>query len=311
VDHEVKELILSRLAGDTDRARLGLIVEGGAMRAVTTASMVCALEDLGMTGVFDDLYATSVGAITGAYFLAGQAQVGTSTFLDDLRDRRFINPLRPLIGRPALSLHFAYEELTRHYKPLNYQAVLSSPTRLHVIASSVKDKRPYDLGCGYDGQSMRDRFKASSCLPMIAGRPQKVDGNEYFDGGIFDSLPFRAAIENGCTHLLILKSWPAGLDRSKPHWLERALAARALSGRLMAAYMTRAERYNQDSDLLEQANGGQDIGAKVMTISPGPEAAIGHLERNRSSLLLAGRSGASQVKMALTGLTGPTPEVLR
>lgn len=308
--HEVKDLMAARLRGEPDQARLGLIVEGGAMRGVVSASMVCVLEDLGLTEVFDDLYATSVGAITGAYFLAGQAQLGTSTFLDDLRDRRFVDPLRTLRGKPVLSLHYAYEQLTRFHKPLPYERVLASPTRLHVIASSVRDQRPYNLGSGDDGQGMRDRFKAASCLPLISGRPIEVDGLPYIDGGLFDSLPFRAAIEGGCTHLLVLASWPEGVPRKAPSRFERAAAARALKGRLLAAYMTRPQRYNRDARLLSEANQGRHIGAHVLTISPGAGAAIGHLEKDRSLLLRAGRSGAMRAREMLSGSPYPLPEVL-
>lgn len=300
MEHAVKDLLYSRLEGKKDHAKLGLVVEGGAMRGVVSASMVCALEDLGFTSLFDDLYATSVGAITGAYFLAGQAQIGTSTFLDDLRDLRFLNPWRILKGAPPLSLHYAYEELTYRRKPLSYDRVFASPTRLHIIAASVDEQRPHDLGCGSDGAGMRTRFKAASCLPIIAGSPVMVDGRPYIDGGLFDSLPFRAAIEDGCTHLLVLASWPRGLDRPPPGRVERALVARALSGRLWAAYITRADRYNRDAVLLEEANQGRNAEAHILTISPGLEASISHLEKDRDRLLAAGRSGALAAITALS-----------
>jgi predicted acylesterase/phospholipase RssA len=79
----VIDLLKARAARGTraphgDGARIALAIEGGAMRGVVSAGMVAALEQLGLTHAFDAVYGSSAGAINGAYFLTGQANLGAT-----------------------------------------------------------------------------------------------------------------------------------------------------------------------------------------------------------------------------------------
>ena len=84
-----------------DGASVALAVEGGAMRGVISAGMVSALEDLGYVHAFDAVYGASAGAINAAYFLAGQARLGTTIYHEDINNRQFIDLRRraPSAGR--------------------------------------------------------------------------------------------------------------------------------------------------------------------------------------------------------------------
>ena len=76
--HPVMALIAGRLAagGRTgeadDQFRLALAVEGGGMRGTISAGMALGLHELGLTAVFDGVYGSSAGAITGAWLYGRQ-----------------------------------------------------------------------------------------------------------------------------------------------------------------------------------------------------------------------------------------------
>jgi len=74
--------------------KLGLVVEGGGMRGVVSGGALIAMERVGLTSVFDEVYGESAGAINACYFLAGNAAFGGRIYLEDLTSFRFINPLR-------------------------------------------------------------------------------------------------------------------------------------------------------------------------------------------------------------------------
>src|SRR5262245_63389278 len=76
-----------------DGRKAGLIVEGGAMRGVISCAALMALEDLGMTKVFDEVYGASAGALNAAYFLAGQAAYATTIYYQKINNTRFIGRL--------------------------------------------------------------------------------------------------------------------------------------------------------------------------------------------------------------------------
>src|SRR5579884_4151607 len=74
----------------TDGRKVGLIVEGGAMRGVISCASLMALEELGLTDVFDEVYGASAGAVNAAYFLAGQAAYATSIYYQKINNTRYL-----------------------------------------------------------------------------------------------------------------------------------------------------------------------------------------------------------------------------
>ena len=64
-----------------------------------------------LTDAFDAVYGSSAGAINAAYFLAGQARLGTTIYYEDINNARFISLLRVLGGRPIVNLGFLLDEI--------------------------------------------------------------------------------------------------------------------------------------------------------------------------------------------------------
>src|SRR3954451_18408795 len=113
------ERVLQRLAERRrgERAgRLGLVIEGGAMRGVRSAGGLCALERLGLSEAFDCVFATFGGAVNGAYFLARQAVYGTTIYYENLNRREFINALR--FGK-LVDIDYVIDRVTKELKPLD------------------------------------------------------------------------------------------------------------------------------------------------------------------------------------------------
>ena len=107
------------------------------MRGVISAGMVSALEELGLTDAFDAVYGSSAGAINAAYFLAGQARLGTTIYYEDINNARFISLLRVLGGRPIVNLGFLLDEIACRRKPLDVARVFAAASPLHVLATDV------------------------------------------------------------------------------------------------------------------------------------------------------------------------------
>src|SRR5947209_1851988 len=86
-----RQRTFSKPGSRADNRTIALAVEGGGMRGVVSAGMVAALEQLDLLHSFDVVYGASAGAVSAAYFVAGQARYGTTIFYDDINNRRFID----------------------------------------------------------------------------------------------------------------------------------------------------------------------------------------------------------------------------
>ncbi|GLC42003.1 hypothetical protein PLESTM_001275600 [Pleodorina starrii] len=225
--HPTLRLIASRLRSGskpgarTDGARLGLVVEGGGMRGCISGAMLMALYDLGCTNCFDAVYGASAGAINATYYLTGQRH-GLRIYHEDLTRGSAFLDIRNLFSgssRPVMNIDFLIDQVMHTAKPLDWDAVLASPTPLKVVASCLDSLQPVLLSDFADRAELAEALKATAAVPQIAGPPRTVRGRTLVDAAVFEPVPVQSAIRDGCSHVLVLCTRPAPTRRSP--WAKR------------------------------------------------------------------------------------------
>lgn len=274
-----------------DEARIALAIEGGAMRGVISAGMVAALEELGLTHAFDAVYGSSGGAINGAYFLAGQARLGSRIYSEDINNRHFIDLWRPLRGRPIVDLGFLLDDVARRRKPLDTDLVLASASPLVVIATDVAAATRAALRHFSSADDLFTALRAGATMPVIAGPPVSFAGRQYLDASITEPIPVPLAEAEGFTHILALLTRPPGTATGGSP-LDRFYVVprlRRLSPALAALYAGRSGPYAAMLDGIAAGRG--PLGrAHVLGLRPSrPE--VSKLERRADHLRAAARHG--------------------
>jgi predicted patatin/cPLA2 family phospholipase len=218
VEHATLQVLRQRALGGSlpgarrDPFKLGLVVEGGGMRGCVSGGALQALADLGLLNIFDSVYGSSAGAINLTFFLSGQRD-GVRIYHDHIANEDFVD-LRRLFSRrpeqsPALNLPYLLEHVMEKVQPLDYDAVLSSQIPLKVVASSLDTLNPVLLDNFQDKHDLRLALQASATVPAVAGGPVHYRGQRLVDAAVFEPVPFRSAIADGCTHVLVLCTRPA------------------------------------------------------------------------------------------------------
>ena len=209
----IKEIIRRRMSGlrgnsgaSDVAAKLGLVVEGGAMRGVYSGGVLVTMEELGLTDVFDKVYCESAGAVNACYFLSGQGACGIRIYLEDLTSLRFINPFR--FGT-MIDVDYAFDVVVKTIKPLNTERVLKSPSDLYIAITHATTGKSRIVDVKREGVPLLTLLKATGAIVPLYNRAICIDGQPYVDGGIANPVPVRAAIEAGCTHVLVLLTRPA------------------------------------------------------------------------------------------------------
>ncbi len=220
-DQDVIGLIRARQAGSRDDGhRLGLAVEGGGMRGIVSGGMLLALRDLDLLPLFDTYYGTSSGSLNIAYAIGGADWDGLSVYYDHLT-RGFIRRQRRWdVRKPLLDMAYAFDQVMTKTVPIGWQRIRQAPRPAYAVLTNVDAARPELLdirGLGDDGI---DYLKAGAWMPWLAGRPPVIGGTRYIDGGLLCPDPVYAAVDDGCTDVLLLNTspqgaWPA-VPRSRP-----------------------------------------------------------------------------------------------
>lgn len=233
----------------SDGCKLGLVVEGGGMRGVMSSSMLDAIDQAGFRNCFDAVYGTSAGAINGAYFIAGQINIGTSVYYEDISNKEFISLWR---WPDFMDLDFLFEILMNGKKALNAESVISSNTDLTITTTNSDTGEAVALkGKDLSPETLFSAIKASASTPMFTTNTETINGARLNDGLVHDGIPIHRALEDGCTHLVCV------LTRCKDYKktdsplitvLEKARLKR-FGNAYWDAYSARADRYNEAMDI--------------------------------------------------------------
>jgi predicted patatin/cPLA2 family phospholipase len=272
------------------------------MRGAISGGMALALEELGCTDAFDDVYGTSAGALNAAWFVGRAAGEGVHGWADPSLRTATLRRRNVLRGRPVLDgdylVNVVYEELT----PLPFGEVLGSGVRLHPIATDAKTGQSQDLARYVQGiAELKLALRASSALPLLAGPPVELGGRRWFDGGLSESVPFRTALAQGATHVLVLRSRREGEQEMAEQGRSASFVARYLSRyspELAAAFLDRpAQLASADADLATLQR--SPAGPAVLSVRPAPDTPpIGRLERDDARVqagIVAGREAVQQL----------------
>lgn len=175
------------------------------MRGVYSAGVVTALEELGLQDAFDEVIGISAGAATAAYFLAGQAALGTKIYYEDLASKEFINPLR---RGNVLNVSFLHEVFTER-KPLDQAAIYASRSNFYIGVTNISAVQPEYIHVNHTAdKDIIKLIQASSSVPGMTP-PTKIDGVLYSDGITTCRNPIQFAVETlRCTDILYVTNQP-------------------------------------------------------------------------------------------------------
>jgi predicted patatin/cPLA2 family phospholipase len=289
----------------SDGRKIGLIVEGGAMRGVISCAALLALEDLGMTDVFDEVYGASAGAVNAAYFLAGQAGYATTIYYQKVNNTRFIGRLW---RRPIVNIDDLFDSIIAGDRPLCIDKVLGSRSRFFITIADASTGEAF-LGLAQSNETpLLTLLKASAAIPFLYNGVVPVNGRQCFDGALINPLPIPQAIESGCTDLLVLLTRPASFKECAPSRIERHifdLHCAHGNAQLMAAY---CDTYDRENTIRDMALGRRPIptGINIATICP--DEADPKIERMTRNTALLKEAAIASAKRTLKVFGYPVEE---
>ena len=268
-----------------DGARIALVVEGGGMRGAVSGGMALALHELGLRDAFDAAYGSSAGCLNAMWLVSGRVQDGIPTWTDSSLVHELISRRRALRRQPVVDIETLVEERYERLSPGLFAAVLEASTELHPIATDVATGEAVDLfGSIRDERTLQLALRASATLPLLAGPPVEFDGRRLLDAGLSAAIPFRAALDDGATHVLVLRSRREGETAQPPGRLSGALMSRALrriDPAVERAFISRAEREAEDERFLADCAADPSRTPSVMSIRPAPDSPVpSRLERD-------------------------------
>lgn len=141
--------------------------------------------------------------------------------------------------------------------------------------------------------TLMDTLRASGSMPMVS-RPVTINGKQYLDGGISDSIPYAWLADQGCDKIVVVLTQDAAY-RKKP--LPKAASLYGVRYPAIAAQLkNRHLRYNR---CVAQLRSWEQEG-RAFVIRPSEPITIGTIEKNPERLQavydLGVRNAAAQIE---------------
>lgn len=302
----VTELILDRIGSGSkpgqrrDGFKLGLVIQGGGMRGVRSGGMMAGLERFGILDAVDTIHSDSSGSCAAFYAIAKQTPEGAAIYYNHLANRDFIDPLRPMKGKPVVDIPFMAYTVMRDRVALKWQEIVDSPIPTHVyVTSSTPQGIEYaDLANFSNREQIHDALHWTCRIPILAGWPIQVEkGISYSDGGTTTGrIALQEAIRDSCTHVLIALS-QNNFNHRAANLYEKvgALILNRKYQDLGTAYLKSIDKQNQTLDLIkDSANRAFSTQIKIIKV-PEDSPRINRTESDRNSLICGALSGFQAV----------------
>ena len=257
--------------------KTGLIMEGGAMRGMSTAGVLDVLMENGL--VTDGAIGVSAGAVFGCNYKSHQIGRVIRYNTEYCNDKRYASFKNLVKTGNLYSEQFCYHEVPERLDPFDEAAFAASPMDFFVVCTDVKTGEPIYHKCRTgDAEDVR-WMEASASMPLAA-KIVKIGHYGLLDGGVADSIPVRFFESIGYKRNLIILTQPKGYTKKKNKFLPAIRARYFRYPAFVEAVADRHERYNETLSyisMLEQA--GKDY-----VIRPPIPLEIGAMERDPAQL---------------------------
>lgn len=254
--------------------RIGLVLEGGAMRGMFTAGVLDTLLDNCIS--VDGAVGVSAGALFGVNFLSRQKGRVIRYNKRFNGDKNYIG-IRPLLREGnIINTELAYDLVPRILDPFDNDAFQKSGIPFYAVATNIESGKPEYILID-DAFAQIDVLRASGSMPFVS-RPVEIGGKKYLDGGISDSIPFRWMSQQGYDKLIVvltqdIKYYKKPASRTaEVYKLRYPQVAELLESRYW--------RYNQSIAELRQ----WEEEGRLFVIRPSRPIEIGTMERDPEKL---------------------------
>lgn len=275
--------------------KIGLVLEGGAMRGMYTAGVLDVLME---NGVWADI---TVGVSAGAAFGCNykSAQIGRTIRYNEkyCRDPRYMG-LKSLIQTGDLyGADFCYREIPDRLDPFDYEAYCKNPMRFFVVCTDVESgKAVYHENKTSDLIDM-EYMRASASMPFVS-RIVEVDGRKLLDGGVADSIPVEWMKNQGVDKMIVVLTREAGYVKQKSKLLKLAKPLLSKYPNFLEALKRRPETYNRSlNKTLEMERAGE-----LFLFRPKAKPEVVRTERNPEKLRALYEVGRREAEEKLPAL---------
>ena len=184
--------------------KVGLVLEGGAMRGMFTAGVLDVFLDEQIH--IDGIVSVSAGALFGVNFPSKQKGRVLRYNKKYLNDKRYMGWHSLFTTGNIVNKDFAFYQLPFELDVFDQEAFARSGIDFYTVLTNVESGEAEYVKI-YDAFEQMETLRATSAMPFVS-KMVEIDGKKYLDGGIADSIPLRFCQQLGYDKIIVILTRP-------------------------------------------------------------------------------------------------------
>ncbi|NBC70968.1 patatin-like phospholipase family protein [Paenibacillus sacheonensis] len=279
---------------------IGLVLEGGGMRAVYTAGVLEYF--LEQNVFFPYIVGVSAGACVATSYLSRQKGRNKIVNVDMITDKRYISWRNYFRKGEMFGMDFIFDEIPNKLVPFDYGAFSASQEEFVAATTDVVTGETIFYRKSDPGFDVLTVLRASSSLPFIAPIVN-FDGRQLLDGGISDPIPVRQAEKDGFKRNVVVLTRDTGYRKTPNRfaWFVRRIYAKF--PKFIGIMLRRHQVYNEQVAYIRE----QESQGNLFVIRPEKPLEVGRMEKDSAkldALYLQGYEDAKRLMPSLKAWSG-------
>ena len=256
--------------------KVGLVLEGGGMRALFTAGVLDALLDVKELNI-DGIVGVSAGALFGVNYVSGQKERAIRYNKKYARDKRYMGLYSWITTGNAVNKEFAFYEIPFKLDVFDQEKFKESKIDFHVVMTNIENGQAEYILIE-DVFEQMEYLRATSALPF-ASKIIEINGKKYLDGGISDSIPIDYCESLGYDKIILILTRPEDAHKN-----DKLSFLYKLVYRKYPNLVERLINMGKDYEIVLKKIKDLENKNKIFVIRPPQVLKIGRLEKNENKI---------------------------
>ena len=269
------DIIKTIYKGRRNFMKIGLVLEGGAMRGLFTAGVLDIFLDNNVE--VTDVVGVSAGTLFGVNYVSKQRGRALRYNLKYINDKRYMNVKSWLKTGNLINKDFTYYKLPFQLDVFDNKTFKESPINFFATVTNIETGEAEFVKIK-DAYKQMETLRATSALPFIS-EIIEVGDKKYLDGGISNSIPIDFFEKQDFDKVIVILTRPITYRKEKTTGIQYKLFYKKYP-KLVEKLENRYKEYNDTVDKIVEL----EKEGKLFVIRPSENITIKRLEKDIEKL---------------------------
>ena len=269
------DIIKTIYKGRRNFMKIGLVLEGGAMRGLFTAGVLDIFLDNNVE--VTDVVGVSAGTLFGVNYVSKQRGRALRYNLKYINDKRYMNVKSWLKTGNLINKDFTYYKLPFQLDVFDNKTFKESPINFFATVTNIETGEAEFIKIE-DAYKQMETLRATSALPFIS-EIIEVGDKKYLDGGIANSIPVDFFEKQDFDKVIVILTRPITYRKEKTTGIQYKMFYKKYP-KLVEKLENRYKEYNDTVDKIVEL----EKEGKLFVIRPSENITIKRLEKDVEKL---------------------------